>query len=420
MGKKENQYDRRITPGSVAVAGIKGFFSLLWKLISTLFMVMLVSGGIVAVAMCIYLYGLACQPTGIDLASEKQEQTSFLYIYNDKNEPVEYQRLHGQENRVWVSLDNIPKAMVEAQVAIEDKRFYEHSGVDWVRTGGAILNLGSDSSYGGSTITQQLIKNITGKNQVSITRKLSEIFKALNLEKEYTKDEILEAYLNIVNYGSGCQGVQAAANLYFAKDIKECSIAECAAIAGITQNPAAYNPLAYPKENKERRDTIIWVMYDLGKISRAEYLQAQKESEEMKFVGYENNEKEKEREEKNANSKQGYISNWYVEAMFRDLEKELAQELNISESLASNKIYSGGLKIYSAMDLDFQEFCQNYIQTVNTPYDPNCHIAVVMTGLDGRVIASVGGRNKKDSMFIWKRTNIATLQPGSSIKPIIP
>ena len=210
MGKIGNQYDSRITPGSVAVAGIKGFFSLLWKLISTLFMVMLVSGGIVAVAMCIYLYGLACQPTGIDLASEKQEQTSFLYIYNDKNEPVEYQRLHGQENRVWVSLDNIPKAMVEAQVAIEDKRFYEHSGVDWVRTGGAILNLGSDSSYGGSTITQQLIKNITGKNQVSITRKLSEIFKALNLEKEYTKDEILEAYLNIVNYGSGCQGVQAA------------------------------------------------------------------------------------------------------------------------------------------------------------------------------------------------------------------
>ena len=106
--------------------------------------------------------------------------------------------------------------------------------------------------------------------------------------------------------------------------------------------------------------------------------------------------------------------------MFRDLEKELAQELNISESLASNKIYSGGLKIYSAMDLDFQKFCQNYIQTVNTPYDPNCQIAVVMTGLDGRVIASVGGRNKKDSMFIWDRANIAILQPGSSIKPIIP
>ena len=420
MGKIGNQYDSRITPGSVAAAGIKGFFSLIWKLLSTLFMVMLVSGGIVAVAMCIYLYGLACQPTGIDLASEKKEQTSFLYIYNDKNEPVEYQRLHGQENRVWVSLDNIPKAMIEAQVAIEDKRFYEHSGVDWVRTGGAILNLGSDSSYGGSTITQQLIKNITGKNQVSITRKLSEIFKALNLEKEYTKDEILEAYLNIVNYGSGCQGVQAAANLYFAKDIKDCSIAECAAIAGITQNPAAYNPLAYPKENKKRRDTIIWVMYDLGKISKEEYEQAQKESDEMKFVGYENNEKEKEKEEKNANSKQGYISNWYVEAMFRDLEKELAQELNISESLASNKIYSGGLKIYSAMDLDFQKFCQNYIQTVSTPYDPNCQIAVVMTGLDGRVIASVGGRNKKDSMFIWDRANIAILQPGSSIKPIIP
>lgn len=199
-----------------------------------------------------------------------------MYIYNDDNKPVEYQRLHGTENRVWVGLDQIPDSMTNAQIAIEDKRFYDHSGVDWVRTAGAIVNLGSESSYGGSTITQQLIKNITGNNEVSITRKLTEIFKALNLEKEYTKDEILEAYLNIVNYGSGCQGVQAAANLYFAKDISECNVAECAAIAGITQNPAAYNPLIYPEDNKVRRDTVIDAMYDQGMLTKAEYDQAKK------------------------------------------------------------------------------------------------------------------------------------------------
>lgn len=418
MGKIKNQYNNRITPGSVAVAGTKGFFSLLWKTISTLFMILLVSGGIVAVAMCIYLYGLACQPTGIDLASEKMEQTSFVYIYNKDNKPVEYQRLHGSENRVWVDMEDIPEAMINAQVAIEDKRFYEHSGVDWVRTMGAIVNLSSESSYGGSTITQQLVKNITGKNEVSLTRKLNEIFKALNLEKDYTKDEILEAYLNIVNYGSGCQGVQAAAHLYFAKDIKDCSIAECAAIAGITQNPAAYNPLVYPEDNKERRDIVIDAMYDQGKISKTEYDEAVKESENMKFVGYENNEKEKEKEKQNA-SQEEYTSNWYIEMMIRDLQEELVKELNISEDIATHKIYSGGLKIYSAMDVEFQQYCEEYIQNVSTPYDPNCEIAMVMTSLDGRILATVGGREKKEQMLVWDRANIATLQPGSSIKPII-
>lgn len=418
MGKINNQYNNRITPGSVAVAGTKGFFSLLWKTISTLFMILLVSGGIVAVAMCIYLYGLACQPTGIDLASEKMQQTSFVYIFNEENKPVEYQRLHGSENRVWVDMKDIPDAMIEAQVAIEDKRFYEHAGVDWVRTIGAILNLGSDSSYGGSTITQQLIKNITGKNEVSLTRKLNEIFVALNLEKDYTKDEILEAYLNIVNYGSGCQGVQAAAHLYFAKDIKDCSIAECAAIAGVTQNPAAYNPLVYPENNKERRDIVIDVMYDQGKISKTEYDEAVKQSENMKFVGYENNEKEKEKEKQNATQEE-YTSNWYIEMMIRDLQRELVRELNISEEIAEHKIYSGGLKIYSAMDVEFQQYCEEYIQDVSTPYDPNCEIAMVMSGLDGRILATVGGREKKEQMLVWDRANIATLQPGSSIKPIV-
>lgn len=416
MGKMNDRYSR-ITPGAIAVAGTKGFFSLIWKIFSTVFMILFISGSIVAVAMCIYLYSLACQPTGIDLASEKLQQNSYIYIYNEKNEPVQYTKLYGSENRVWVDMDKIPKIMIDAQIAIEDKRFYEHSGVDWVRTGGAILNLSSSSSYGGSTITQQLIKNITGDNEVSLTRKLTEIFKALNLEKEYTKDEILEAYLNIVNYGGGCQGVQAAANLYFAKDIKDCTVAECAAIAGITQNPSAYNPLIYPENNKERRDTIIDAMYDQGLINKKEYQQAQKESENMKFVGYENNPKEETND--TSGGDEGYISNWYIEATFRDLQEELAKELNISEKLAMNKIYSGGLKIYSAMDLEFQQYCENYIQNMSTPYDPNCEIAMVMTDLNGRVLATVGGREKKEQMLVWDRANVATLQPGSSIKPII-
>lgn len=164
-------------------------------------------------------------------------QTSRIYIQNeDTKEFKEYQKLYDTENRIWVDNQDIPQAMKDAVVAIEDKRFFDHNGVDWGRTLSAVANLATGSdSYGGSTITQQLIKNITDDNEVSITRKLREITKALKLEQEYTKDQILEAYLNVVNFGNNCQGVESAAQLYFGKSIKDCSIAECAAIAGITQ-----------------------------------------------------------------------------------------------------------------------------------------------------------------------------------------
>ena len=149
--------------------------------------------------------------------------------------------------------------MKNAIICIEDKRFREHHGVDWIRTAGAVLNLftGDSNMYGGSTITQQLIKNLTGDNDVSLTRKVTEIFRALNLEKKYSKDVILAAYLNVVNFGSGCNGVQSAANLYFGKDIQDCDLAECAAIAGITQNPYKYNPLLHPEANKTRQQTVL-------------------------------------------------------------------------------------------------------------------------------------------------------------------
>ena len=170
-----------------------------------------------------------------------------------------------------VNYEQIPENMKKAMIAIEDKRFEEHDGVDWIRTFGAVTNLFTKGgSYGGSTITQQLIKNLTGDNDVSLTRKVKEIFRALNLEKQYTKDQILEAYLNVVNFGSGCQGVQAAANLYFNKDISECSLAECAAIAGITQNPYQYTPLIFPEENKKRREIVLDEMYNQGKITKEE------------------------------------------------------------------------------------------------------------------------------------------------------
>ena len=229
-------------------SGVGAFFSAILRMLLTVLMVLVIAGLIVGVSLGIYILGLANEPTGIDLNARSLNLSSFIYTKNpDTGEFEEYQTLYGVENRIWVDLNDMPKYMPEAIIAIEDKRYLEHHGVDWKRTGSAIFSLltGSDN-YGGSTITQQLNKNITDDNEVSLTRKLREIFRALNIEKEYSKDDIIEAYLNVVNFGNNCQGVEAASELYFDKPIGECTICECAAIAGITQNPSQWNPLVYP------------------------------------------------------------------------------------------------------------------------------------------------------------------------------
>ena len=208
-----------------------------------------------AVGAVAYIIGIANEPTGIDLKAKSLNQTSFIYVKNDSGKFKKYQSLYDTENRVWVDFKKIPDNMKNAVISIEDKRFRDHNGVDWTRTVGAMLNLASGkSSYGGSTLTQQLIKNISDDNEVSLNRKIREIVKALKLETEYTKDEILEAYLNVVNFGNNCQGVQAAANLYFGQNIDKCSLAQCAAIRDARQcSPKCLTRRRSPRRNTTRR-----------------------------------------------------------------------------------------------------------------------------------------------------------------------
>ena len=287
------------------------------KSLLTLFTVLLVTGVIVSISLISFVFSMKDESMDYDLHKLQLNYTSIIYANgpnDDSTKPVEYQSLYTSENRVWVDYDKIPKAMGDAVIAIEDKRFKEHQGVDWLRTFGAVTTLFSKgSSYGGSTITQQLIKNVTGDKDVSITRKVKEIFRALNLEKKYSKQEILAAYLNIVNFGSGSNGVQAAANLYFNKDIANCDIAECAAIAGITKNPTAYSPLLHPAANKKRQQTVLGEMLAQGKITDAEYKAAMTESEHMKFVG-----------KKSENIVDNIpIWNWYVDTLFENVKNDL-------------------------------------------------------------------------------------------------
>lgn len=394
-------------------SGVKRFFKGLCKFLLTAFTICFVALFIAGISLSIYIFTLASEPTGIDLKAKSLNQTSFIYIKDDKTgEFKEYQTLYSTENRIWVDNQDIPQAMKDAVVAIEDKRFYDHSGVDWARTLSAVVNLATgEDTYGGSTITQQLIKNITDDNEVSINRKLREICKALKLEDEYTKDQILEAYLNVVNFGNNCQGVESAAQLYFDKSIKDCSIAECAAIAGITQNPSLWNPLVYPDNNKRRREIVINEMYDQGKITKSEYDNAMKESANMTFVGFKNT--------KQDDDDNDYVQNWYIDQVFYDLREDLALYYNISEEAASEKLYTEGLKIYCAMDEKMQSYMEEAAQSIDKTYDSELQIGSVLMGFDGRVIATVGSSKKKTQALEWDRATHSKLQPGSSIKPVI-
>ena len=413
-----NRYAGGGNVGKESVSTAKSLFKMILRCFMTLVTILVISGSIVSVSLLSYIYSMRNESVDYDLHKLQLNYTSFIYVNgpgDDSSNPVKYQSLYSNENRVWVDYDQIPQEMKDAIVSIEDKRFWEHQGVDWKRTIGAAMNLFSffqsgSSSYGGSTITQQLIKNITGENEVSLTRKVKEIFRAINLEKKYSKDEILGAYLNVVNFGSGCNGVQTAANLYFGKNIQDCDIAECAAIAGITQNPTAYNPLLHPEKNKERQQTVLTAMHDQEKITDDEYQAAMEESENMQFAG----KKTEDVVDENA------VWDWYTEAVFEDVKDSLMEAYNCSSDKAVDMIYHGGLQIYSAVNADLQEIAEDVFNdgtTFPSSY-PNLQGGYVAMDYNGRVMAIVGSRGEKESNRLFNLATDAKRQPGSSIKPL--
>ena len=256
----------------------------------------IITGCIIACVLTVYILRYVNSDDQVSLDNIDMRYTTILYTEETDPETgdyVELQRLQTIENRIWVDYDQIPRHMIDAAVAIEDKRFREHNGVDWKRTFGAFVNMFIPiypTQAGGSTITQQLIKNVTTEDDVTVQRKLVEIFRALDLEKEYTKEEIMEWYLNVVYFGEGASGVQMAANTYFGKDVRDLTLAQCASIIGITNNPSRYSPFASVENNKKRTKTILYEMYDQDYISHEEYTAAVAEvdNDELHFIRGEN------------------------------------------------------------------------------------------------------------------------------------
>ena len=262
------------------------------RIIGTLLLVFVLTASIFAGIFMAYINSAMRGKVEVYLDEfETQVSTELYYQDPDTQEWVMYQTLYMDENRIWVDLENIPKYLQEAAIAIEDKRFEKHHGVDWKGTTRAILyTLFGKNVQGGSTITQQLVKNVTGDNQVTVKRKITEIYRALELEKRYEKDEILEAYLNEVYFGQRCSGVMTAARVYFGKDVSELTLAECACLISITNNPSQYDPLRSDwtrEQNRNRQLDVLDAMLAQEKIDQATYDAAK--AEEVVFTnGYTN------------------------------------------------------------------------------------------------------------------------------------
>lgn len=419
-----------------AAATAKTVGGMAWKALKTILCVLFISGVLVFLSVAAFLLSFR-DIEAPNLSAMSLNYSSFVYVDDEAGNATEYMTIHADENRVWASLSDIPAYMKTAQVCIEDHRFCEHSGVDWRTTLNAVLKLFSGGSGGGSTMTQQLIKNITEDNDYSILRKVREIFTALNLEKKYSKQQILEAYLNVVNYGGQNEGVEAAAQAYFGKSIGECTLAECALIAGITQNPSQYNPLIFPDEAKTRAQTVLdrmWELSDgidngdnqelvissemegqLAPITEEEYNQATAELAAMTFDGNQSQETESVEEQQDVND-----WNWYIDTMFEDIVADLMDTYGYSYDIAVDMIYNSGLEIHSAMDPQIQTDLENmFVSGENMPEDPDIQAGLfVMDPYTGRVIAVVGSRDEREGVRLYNNATDATRQPGSSFKPL--
>ena len=353
----------------------------------------------------IYSYSYVHGDLKIDLKQYRysQNQTSFIYAYNSKGDPVEVTRLYGTINRVWVDKEDTNPYIAKCYVGLEDKRFYEHKGVDWTRTIAAIVKYGG--SQGGSTLTQQLIKNLTEEDEVTFVRKYKEILNALNLERYYSKEDIIEAYLNTVYLSHGCYGVKTAAETYFGKEISECNLAESAALAAITQFPSKYDPILNPKSNKERRDYCLKLMRNQGLITKAEYEEAV--NYDIKF------QLNKKTEDEN---KVAY--SYYTDALINQVEEDLMAKYGYTAKTASDKINYGGLKIYSAVNLKVQKAMDSIFANRDYVADGSVQAAMTILSYDGRVVGIEGGIGKKKGKRELNRATDSPRQPGSTIKPI--
>lgn len=444
-GKKKKKHSK-------AFRIFKKFVAVIATTLLSLTLIMIITGTIVATALTVYVLDFMEETTGITL--QELESGSNTYFYNtttNEEGGIEYVKLlevKTDVQRIPISIDEIPQHVRNAFVYTEDERFYTHDGVDYKRTFSAFLNMFLhiyDTDQGGSTITQQLVKNLTGDDEKSPSRKIREIFRAMQLEKNYSKDEILEEYLNYIGFGGPINGIELASIRYFGKHTSELTVAEAATLAAIPKSPNKYQPLVKTDDsgavifdgrtdNKERQQYVLWQIYKNGAITYDEYQQFLDEKliytdmPEYLASHPEDAVQELESEQKNLS--------WVLDAMYYEAADFLGEMYNIDRSDAIKRINKGGYKIYTNVDMEMQEYVENKMQsleTLNLPtslikhidldgdgesedYSP--HIAFVALNYDGSVRCLVGNIGEKNAPLCTSYAVTEPRQIGSTMKPI--
>ena len=437
------------------------------RIIGTLLLVFVVTLTIFSGIFMAYINSTMRGKVEVYLDEFETKVSTELYSQDpDTGEWVMYQTLYlNSENRIWTDLEDIPKYLQKAAIAIEDKRFEKHHGVDWRGTTRAIVyTLFGKNVQGGSTITQQLVKNVTGDNEVTVKRKITEIYRALELEKRYEKDEILEAYLNEVFFGQSCYGVVTASRMYFNKDVSDLTLAECASLMGITNNPSMYDPTlsSWTRENnRERQLTILGAMLEQEKISQEEYDEAKAEDIVFsngftisgKYVGSDGTVTDQEPEEPPADDTEspedeeepaikGRYS-WFTEAMIGDVADALVEKYGITDKVRDNgttytayeqawdMVHGKGYKIYTTQNPKYQKIAEDVCYDLsNIPYTSSYtnsageqvedQLQIALTIVDptnGYVVAMIGGAGEKQADRVWNWA-VNARQCGSAIKPV--
>ena len=340
-----------------------------------------------------------------------------IYRYQENSKTGELQAvelegedLYGGYRCIYADYDQMPNDLIDAFVSIEDKRFFDHKGVDWKRTvsAGANYFLKFSNSFGGSTITQQLIKNVTDKADYSFQRKLQEIFWALDLETKMDKKEILELYLNIINLSQGCYGVQAASNYYFSKDVSQLTLNECACIAAITNSPSYYDPIRNPEHNLQRKDLILKEMYNQGYISENELNENLNKEAVLSVADSESS---------------SVIHSWYVDMVIEDVINDLITQKGYSRAVANLMIYTGGMKIYTAIDQEIQTILEEYYEKTAHFYSGSGQThpqssMIIIDPENGDILGVVGAVGTKNANRVQNFAT-QTLRPaGSVVKPL--
>ena len=354
--------------------------------------------------------------TWTTLAKDMVTNESSIVIDTDGNTIA---KLGDEKIKSNISYEEMPDNLKNAYVAIEDERFYSHHGVDIKRTASAIFNyvihFGS-SSFGGSTITQQLVKNLTGDNTDSVFRKVKEWWKAWLLETSLSKEEILEGYLNIIYVGPSIYGVDAGAQYYFDKSASELSLEECAFLAGINHSPNSYNPFGDADNSEKIRNRTITV---LDKMLELEYITQDEHDEAVSNVesglDFDNGDIE---------AKSDGVYSYHTDALITEITNDIEDKYNISEEFATNYINMAGLTIHSTQDSDIQaeteKECKKskYVLKSQIGGDSSQAAMVVMDHKTGQVLSCVGALGEKTEARPFNRATQSVRQTGSAIKPI--